>query len=288
MDTDELQDYLKSLKHTQSTIKSYLFIITRYVKEHPQANGYDYKDIMDYFKSFLLNVDERPGMALIQSGIKKYYDFLIHTGQINRHPCRSICIKQRRKNVIHVDLFTQFELERLLRRHERYAVLKYRNRLVISLLIYQGLTSSEIAKLKVRDMNPDKGLVKIAASSTNIGRKLELKPIQLDLLDKYLNKSRKHLQRQNQEALLLNKLGNPMSVDDIHYLIETYKYLYPDRKLTPQTIRQSVIANWLNKYHIPLEDAQLLAGHKRPSATLKYKQANMQQAVETLNRFHPF
>jgi integrase/recombinase XerD len=136
-------------------------------------------------------------------------------------------------------------------------------------------------------MNPDKGLVKIVASATNSGRKLELKPIQLDLLDKYLNKSRKYLQRQNQEALLLNKLGNPMTVDDIHYLIETYKYLYPDRKLTPQTIRQSVIANWLNKYHIPLEDAQLLAGHKRPSATLKYKQANMQQAVETLNRFHP-
>jgi hypothetical protein len=48
-----------------------------------------------------------------------------------------------------------------------------------------------------------------------------------------------------------------------------------------------VIANWLNKYHIPLEDAQLLAGHKRPSSTLKYKQANMQQAVEILNKFHP-
>jgi site-specific recombinase XerD len=242
---------------------------------------------MDYFKSFLLNVDERPGMALLQSGIKKYYDYLIHTGQINKHPCRSICIKQRRKNVIHVDLFTQFELERLLRRHERYAVLKHRNRLLISLLIYQGLTSSEITGLKVRDMNQDRGIVKIAASAKNSGRKLELKPMQLDLLDKYLNKSRKHLQRQNQEALLLNKLGNPMTVDDIHYLIETYKYLYPDRKLTPQTIRQSVIANWLNKYHIPLEDAQLLAGHKKPSATLKYKQANMQQAVEILNKFHP-
>jgi site-specific recombinase XerD len=243
---------------------------------------------MDYFKSFLLNVDERPGMALLQSGIKKYYDYLIHIGQINKHPCRSICIKQRRKNVIHVDLFSQFELERLLRRHERYAVLKHRNRLVISLLIYQGLTSAEIAKLKVKDLNPDRGVVKIAASATNSGRKLELKPMQLDLFEKYLNKSRKYLQRQNQEALLLNKLGNPMTVDDIHYLIETYKYLYPDRKLTPQTIRQSVIANWLNKYHIPLEDAQLLAGHKRPSATLKYKQSNMQQAVDTLNRFHPF
>jgi len=288
MDVDTLQDYLKSLKHTQSTIKSYLFIISRYLKEHPQANSYDYKDIMDYFKSFLLNVDERPGMALLQSGIKKYYDYLIHIGQINKHPCRSICIKQRRKNVIHVDLFSQFELERLLRRHERYAVLKHRNRLVISLLIYQGLTSAEIAKLKVKDLNPDRGVVKIAASATNSGRKLELKPMQLDLFEKYLNKSRKYLQRQNQEALLLNKLGNPMTVDDIHYLIETYKYLYPDRKLTPQTIRQSVIANWLNKYHIPLEDAQLLAGHKRPSATLKYKQSNMQQAVDTLNRFHPF
>jgi integrase/recombinase XerD len=82
-------------------------------------------------------------------------------------------------------------------------------------------------------------------------------------------------------------LGNPIKGDDVQYLVETFKYLFPDRKLNLQTIRQSVISNWLNTYQIPLEDVQLLAGHKRPSATLKYQLPNMQQAVNTLNAHFP-
>lgn len=174
-----------------------------------------------------------------------------------------------------------------MKRQERYAMLKQRNRVLISLLIYQGLSSSEITRLKTSDVNIDAGTIRIIGSANNSRRILNLKPIQLLLLDKYINKGTKQLMREPKDALLLNKLGNAITVDNIHYLIETYKYLYPDRKLTPQTIRQSVIANWINQYQIPIEDAQLLAGHKRPSATLKYKQANMPQAVETLNRFHP-
>lgn len=73
----------------------------------------------------------------------------------------------------------------------------------------------------------------------------------------------------------------------MQYLVETFRYLFPDRKLNIQTIRQSVIANWLNTYQIPVEDVQLLAGHKRPSATLKYQLPDMEKAIHTLNTYFP-
>ncbi len=285
MDKNILYQYLVNQKHTASTVKSYLFIIERYLKQHPKAAQYGYKEIMNYFKQVLLTRAKRPGVILLQAGIKKYYDFLLYSGKINQHPCRSIFIKHRNKNLIHQDLFTRMELEGLLKRQERYAMLKYRNRLVISLLIYQGLSSSEITQLKIQHINLDQPYIKIIGNAYARHRVLDLRPSQVNLIEKYLHQNRKHLMKEPIDALLLNKMGNPITVDDIHYLIETYKFLYPDRKLTPQTIRQSVIANWLNEYQIPLEDVQVLAGHKLPSATLKYRQAPIKHAVDTLNLY---
>lgn len=287
MNKNALYCYLVEQKHTTSTIQSYMFIIDRFIRQNPNAAQYGYKEIMDYFKQVLLTTSERPGIILLQAGIKKYYDYLLYSGKIFHHPCRGIFIKYRRKNIIHQDLFSSMELEGLLKRQERYTLLKYRNRLIISLLIFQGLSSSEIAQLQLNQINMDNGFIKIKGTNMINHRKLDLKPSQINLLEKYLLKNRKQLLRKPTDALLMNKLGNPITVDDIHYLIETYKFLYPDRKLTPQTIRQSVIANWLNDYQIPLEDVQLLAGHKRPSATLKYKQASINQSVDILNLYHP-
>jgi len=45
-------------------------------------------------------------------------------------------------------------------------------------------------------------------------------------------------------------------------MLHPMKALFPNKKLNPQTIRQSVIANWLNVDKIPLEDVQLLSGQK--------------------------
>jgi hypothetical protein len=45
------------------------------------------------------------------------------------------------------------------------------------------------------------------------------------------------------DKLLLNKLGKPISVDDVHAVIDQLKALFHDRKHNPKTIRMSVICN---------------------------------------------
>jgi hypothetical protein len=44
-------------------------------------------------------------------------------------------------------------------------------------------------------------------------------------------------------------------------MIKTFKLLFPDRNLTAESIRQSVISNWLNEKRFSLEQVQLIAGH---------------------------
>ena len=78
-----------------------------------------------------------------------------------------------------------------------------------------------------------------------------------------------------------------MTVDGIHAMIEPLKGLFPRRDLSPLTIRQSVIANWLNERKLPLEDVQNMAGHRFPSATDRYKSINVEEKRKWVNQFHP-
>jgi integrase/recombinase XerD len=76
-------------------------------------------------------------------------------------------------------------------------------------------------------------------------------------------------------------------VDDINYLIETFKPLFPDRNLNPLNIRNSVIYNLLNVKRIPLEQVQLFVGHKWISTTARFLQAPMDEQRLLINKLHP-
>ena len=89
------------------------------------------------------------------------------------------------------------------------------------------------------------------------------------------------------EKLILSKLGKPFSVDGVCSVIEPLKSLFPDRKLNPQTIRMSVICNWLNEKKIDLVKVQELAGHKWPGTTEKYIKIDAKNERELINRYYP-
>ena len=69
--------------------------------------------------------------------------------------------------------------------------------------------------------------------------------------------------------------------------IEPLKCLFPDRKLNPQTIRMSVICNWLNERKLTLEQTQELAGHKWIGTTEKYINSDAKNERELINRYFP-
>lgn len=73
----------------------------------------------------------------------------------------------------------------------------------------------------------------------------------------------------------------------MNYLVSTYKPLFPNRNLNPQTIRQSVISNWMNEKKLLLEQVQLMAGHKWFSSTVKYRQHNIEEQRGLMNKWFP-
>ena len=290
-----LQTYLES-RLSPASCKIYLFEIHHFIsyfgKEKSEVASH--QDIINYLNYLRGHYQNGGTINRIIQAIKQYFFYLTETGKREDHPCRFLSIKDRQVNQIQVqDLLKPTDLESLLNRKERYEILTIRNQVVMSLLVYQALRIREMCELKTTSIDLEKGRIKIKATPKTNGRTLCLKPNQILLFYKYLNEIRKKLLKERNlsaggmtEALIITKAGTAEKGEGIHYLVSTFRKQLPDKKLTPTTIRQSVITNLLAA-GTDLRIVQVFAGHKKPGATEKYRQTNFDALKEAVHKFHP-
>ncbi|TRW21461.1 tyrosine-type recombinase/integrase [Flavobacterium zepuense] len=282
-----LTEYLKQ-HHTTQTAAAYNYTITHFLKLHPKAKRYKYQQLVNYFAEVNQQYQNIQTRIKILSAIKRYYSYLVFTEQREDHPCKTLTMKKGSSQAIQLqDLFSSSELEQLTQRENRYKLLESRNKILLGLLIYQGLTSDEIIRLDVDNIDLDIGTIDIKGSKKLNRRTLTLQGNQIQPLYRYINETRPAMQMVKTDKLILNKLGKPITVDGISAMIEPLNVLFPDRPLHPRSIRMSVISNWLNEKKLPLEHVQELAGHKWPSTTEKYIKMDTLKQRELINKFFP-
>jgi len=286
MKVEKLKQYLLR-KHTKETAKSYLYNIENYIAFNPKAKHYGHKDVVQYIAKLNVKYCQSTTATAILSAIKKYYNYLMETGQRNDHPCRSLVICRGKQNIQTQNLFTSAELKVLLNRVNRFADLELRNKVIISFLIYQGLTSKELVNLSTNDIDMDEATVYIKATTKTSRRILKLDSTQIMLLYKYMTEHRKNLSTTITNKLLIGSRGEAYTVDGINRMLIPLKHFFPERTLNATTIRQSVIANWLNEKNIALENVQLMAGQKFPSSTERYKRIDADEQRKWINKYHP-
>ena len=294
------EHYLTQQHFSADSLQRYSSRIENYMRTDTQAKSYTYTDILHHLDQYghsLSNDQKRRHL----NTLKRYYDYLIETGQRNDHPCKQLNIKtSSKKTPVFNDLFSSEELASLLHREERYEKIKTKNQVLISLLIYQALTLQEITNLKVQHIDLDKESIYVKGGRVLSSRRLEIHPKQYLLLEQYIHHDRKKLLKGlrtkqkitgqtniKTDHLLFSFLNLPLTTDAINAFIENLKPRFPDRNLCAKTIRDSVIANLLNEKKLPLEQVQLFAGHRWISSTARYQQAPMDEQKEILNRFYP-
>ena len=220
-------------------------------------------------------------------GVKAWYFYLIEKGERSDHPCRQLQLKDARGADIQLqDLFTGVEMEKLMQRKERFKDARLRNRVIISLLIYQGLRLREIVMLRVKDVDLEAGTIFIRAMPRAMARTLKLKTSQVMLFYNYIHELRPKLLRTVTDRLILTLRGSAENGEGINYLIETFKHLFPERTLNARTLRQSVITNMLREGK-DLRVVQVFAGHKKISSTEKYRQSGLEELQNAIEKYHP-
>ena len=283
-----IENYLQKY-YSPGTAKAYKREIEIYLNNYPAAEKANYKDLTNYIGLLRNRYNKASTISRIVSSLKVYYDYLCFSGVRNDNPAKAIKLRDKQSRDIQLqDLFTTKELENLLTRKERYSNLDHRNKVLISLLVYQALHPGEIENILVENINLDSGSIYIKPTPKTNARTLQLKPNQILLFHKYITEIRINLLNGNaSNCLLIGIRSEPMSAEDItKHIKRSFKALYPNRKVNAQTIRQSVITNLLKQGH-DISLVQAFAGHKYPSTTERYKQNKVATLQAAVNKYHP-
>lgn len=288
---ESLEQYLNQ-KYNPKTVANYLYYMTKYTDYYGEkAQKAQYNDILQYIEHLRKNTHLKPqSIKKYLNIIKIYYHYLIKTGIRKDHPCHKLYLKDQINKQIKVDLLYSSEiLENYLENFKKQekGSFKLRNQIIITLLIYQGLTNLEITNLKIIDVNLENASLTIKGNYNKKNRTLPLQARQILLLQNYLQNQRNQLinpKKQNLDYLILTKQGAQMHTSTIDKTINLH--LEPNQKLSPKTIRQSVIANLLKKEN-DTRIVQVFAGHNRASTTAQYKQNALETLQNAIDKYHP-
>lgn len=286
-----LKEYLKN-EYSKTSISGYENIINRFLLAlGEKAEKANYTDVLDYIG--LLREQNLHPKSLRNNlfAIKIYYRFLVATGKRNDHPCQYLNLKDQINRSIQIEsLYPKETLETLYENWEsKNKVNQTRDKIIISLLVYQALTVLEISQIKTSDINLENGTIYIKANVKNKQRTLSLKPKQILLFHNYLkNEYKQYRNRQKPskrvDYFLLSEEGLQLWSGGINRMINQEKD--QQNKLIPLKIRQSVIAH-LVKENNDIRIVQEFAGHRRTSSTEAYKQTGLEELKSAIEKLHP-
>ena len=288
-----IEEYLQK-KYSKSTLASNLYNIKRFTDYYQnKAETATYTEILNYIAHLRKNYDLHPKtLRHCLYAVKIYFNYLLEIGKRKDHPCSELFLKDKINKQIQVDnLYSSETLENFLKtfKIKRKERLKRRNEVIITLLIYQALTVSEISDLEVENIDLENGEIQIKKGHHQQKRTLPLQAKQILLFYNYLEKERKELLFFNNEnpvisCFILGQYGEKVNPHGISKMINEHRKL--SEKLQPMRIRQSVIANLLKKEN-DTRIVQVFSGHRRASTTVQYKQTELEALQNAVNQYHP-
>lgn len=261
-----LETYLQE-QYKGESIQSYLIGIKKYLRYTKNAEQANLQDILSYIKSQRKQGYNPRTLQTTLAHIKAYYNYLQQAGKRKDHPCRDLQLKDKIDKSIKTELlYTEKQLEDYLEQTPRH------KKLMVSLLVYQGLTIQELVNLKPENINLEKAEIYLE------NRTLKLKAEQIYLVAEYYKSFKENRIYVFEHS---RKQGQKLRAKWINQYINYQR----KEKFTPIKIRQSVIKNLLKKHD--LRKVQVFSGHKKSSITQAYQTTNLEQLKEDIDKLHP-
>lgn len=165
-----------------------------------------------------------------------------------------------------------------------------RNKIILGLMIYQGLSTGTLANLKISDINLEKGQINVPKSSERKlnPRILSLESVQIIALYNYLKEDREGLLiKTNSDTntdLLFPKRGISKMRATTKVVKEDVQRYFKIEGI--YQLRISRILFWLNHYNI--REVQYKSGYKRLSSLEKYRHNELESLKQAVEKYHIF
>jgi len=283
-------NYLKELELSTNSIASCETAVNLFLnwmkKQSIEPEQGSYTDVLAYMKYCQKNGTTQRTIQNYLCMIKHFYDHLIERGQMEVNPVIGIKVQGVKRKILH-HIFQPQELHALYNNFNDVTLKGKRNKIMLSLLVYQGVKTEELAILEVKDVKLKEGKIEVQGNRNGNARTLKLESHQVLEMYEYILQTRNAIVSKSGEKtdkLFISIEGG----NDLHnYMTGLMVRLRKQNKLVvnAKQLRASVIMKWLKQYN--LRQVQYLAGHRYISSTEAYQQNEMEGLTEEVNKFHP-
>ena len=284
------EDYLKSNGYAPRsivTMKRTLDMFEKWIdKESLEADQVNYRDILAYMKYLQRTGVSQRTIQHYLIGVKHYYDHLIAEKELTRNPLTGVKIQGVKRKVLY-HIFQPHELHAIYNRFQDDTLKGQRNKVMLGLLVYQGLRTEELGRLEVNHIKLREGKIDVPGGIRRNGRMMNLESHQImEMYDYILQVRPKILKRSRQltDKLFVSPEGGVIVSNFVSRLMVRIRKQNPQVKNAKQ-LRASVITKWLRMYN--LREVQYLAGHRYISSTESFLENEMEGLQEEVQQFHP-
>lgn len=282
---DKFLEYLKSVKkHSDNTIISYqddLKELASVLNNNIiDINEDDIKKYLNYLydKSYNKNTISRK-----LSGVRSFYNYLYNHDVIKTNYFTDVHNPKKIRSLPHY--LKTSEIDKVLDNTNEVTLYGERNKLIVELLYVTGLRVSELVNIKLKDIDKYNKSIKILGKGSK-ERIVYYEDNCSELLNKYLNNTRRELDKSNSEYLLLNKFGNKLSTRMIRNILNNLTIGTSIEQIYPHMIRHTFATTMLNN-GADLMTVKELLGHESINTTSIYTHVTNEQIRKVFDSCHP-
>jgi site-specific recombinase XerD len=300
---DDYKNYLTAKGYTTESTAGIIKAANKFLEwlneQQLEITTINYNDITAYIKHSQQRSIKTRTVQIIVINIKHYLNYLVESSLLSNNPALALKIKNVKRKTVY-NILSAEELETIYKTYRTELpstdkappqvlnkLARKRNKILLGLLIYQGVATDDIKNLEPTHLELREGKITIPSAKRSNERSLKLESHQIFDLYDYVNDIRKQiltLTKKNSTKLFMsigkgNKLQN-----SLQKLIEELKKQNPKLENLHQ-LRASVITNWLKQYN--KRKVQYMAGHRYISSTEHYEASNIETLQEDLQRFYP-
>lgn len=300
----DFKTYLQVLGNDANTIRqksNYTGYFLNWLEsERLQPEETRYNDLLNFIDYCKLEGNSKKHINSKLRGIRGFYEYLKKQNPKIINPAANLYLKGTHKKTIS-GIIDFTALENFYQSFETKTNRDKRNKIILGLLIYQGVTTVELKQLEPGHLKLKEGKIYIPGNRRRNSRTLELKPFQILELHEYLTETRPKIlneitaprparkpdkinktRLENQLFISIN--GSENIKNSLLHLFKAIQKTNPEIQ-NPKQIRASVITNWLKNYN--LRQVQYMAGHKYVSSTERYQLNNLDNLQSKLEKYHP-
>jgi len=263
----EFREYLVAKGYTPKSIASFVYSTEKFLvwlqAQHVLPQYATYNRLVAYVKHLKKRGNSSRYINGQLNGIKHYFDHLHSMGLVPDNPVIGLHIKGVKRRLPH-GILTK---EQLLKIYQECPSKYPEDKVLVGLMVFQGLRQRELARMQAQDLDLEKMQVFVVGDKRTASRYIPLDKHQLAHLEAYFKGHDRLLKKSIKYHI--NRLTSYLNshVDSLRQL------------------RASVITNWLKGHN--LRETQYLSGHKYISTTEKYQRVRPEALQRAVELYHP-